>query len=49
MSLWRALKKTWSRAARLLPHDGRKELLALLCREYLEERKNSIRFQRHAK
>ena len=42
------LGKTWSRLLQSLPHNGRKELLALLCQEYIEERKNSIQFQRHA-
>lgn len=48
MFLWSTLKKTWTRLLRWQSHDARKESLALLCLEYIEERKSSLQLQRHA-
>lgn len=48
MFLWSTLKKTWTKLLRRHSHDARKESLALLCLEYIEERKSSLQLQRHA-
>ncbi|MBI4522239.1 MAG: ferritin-like domain-containing protein [Deltaproteobacteria bacterium] len=45
---WTALKRRGSRLLQSLPHDRRKELLSLLCREYIEETKTSMQYRRHA-
>ena len=38
----------WNRLLRLLAPDRRQEVLALLCREYVEKSKDAIQFRRHA-
>ncbi len=48
MLRWSAVKRIWNSLLQSLPHNGLKELLALLCQEYVEETRHSIQFQRHA-
>jgi bacterioferritin (cytochrome b1) len=38
----------WRRARRWLAPSPRKDLLALLCREYVDKRKDAMQFRRHA-
>ena len=48
MSLWSALKSIWGRVQRVLTHDPRKEILALLSQEYVDKMKDAFQYRRHA-
>ena len=48
MFLWSTSRKTWKRLLQSLPHDGRRKLLEILCREYVEEMESALRLEWHA-
>ena len=49
MYLWSALKNLGNRLQRVLSHDRRQEILALLGREYVDKMKDSRKYRLHAK
>jgi bacterioferritin (cytochrome b1) len=48
VSLWSALKSIWGRFQRVLTHDPREEILAILGQEYVDKMKDAFQYRRHA-
>ena len=48
MSLWSAFKNLGNRLQRVLSHDRRQEILALLGREHADKMKDSRQYRLHA-